>query len=116
MADFFISYTQADRLWAEWIGWVLEEAGHKATVQAWDFGPGGNFVVEMHRASAGSDRTIAVLSPDYLHSLFSMAEWVAAFVADPDGAKGKLVPVLVREVAREELGLLASIIHVNLVG
>ena len=25
--DFFVSYTAADRSWAEWIGWVLEEAG-----------------------------------------------------------------------------------------
>jgi hypothetical protein len=27
--DFFISYTQADRAWAEWIAWALEEAGYK---------------------------------------------------------------------------------------
>jgi hypothetical protein len=33
MNDFFISYTQADRDWAEWIGWVLEEAGYP--VRAW---------------------------------------------------------------------------------
>jgi hypothetical protein len=25
--DFFISYTGADRRWAEWIAWQLEEAG-----------------------------------------------------------------------------------------
>jgi hypothetical protein len=24
--DFFISYNKADRSWAEWIGWELEEA------------------------------------------------------------------------------------------
>ena len=24
--DFFISYTKADQLWAEWIAWKLEEA------------------------------------------------------------------------------------------
>ncbi|WP_372512161.1 TIR domain-containing protein [Frankia umida] len=23
--DFFVSYTQADRAWAEWISWELEE-------------------------------------------------------------------------------------------
>ncbi|MGH4014617.1 MAG: TIR domain-containing protein [Pseudonocardiaceae bacterium] len=23
--DFFVSYTQADRAWAEWIAWLLEE-------------------------------------------------------------------------------------------
>ncbi len=114
MTDFFISYTGADKAWAEWIGWTLEEAGFSVAIQTWDFRPGGNFVVEMQRAASGSERTIAVLSPDYLRSLYGMAEWAAAFAADPDGAKGKLVPVKVREVALE--GLLAPIIHVNLVG
>lgn len=116
MTDFFISYTQADRPWAEWIAWVLEEAGHKARIQAWDFRPGSNFVMEMQKAAVGSDRTIAVLSPDYLRSLFAMAEWAAAFAADPDGTKGKLVPILVREVDLESLGLLAPIIQIRLVG
>jgi len=114
MIDFFISYTGVDQAWAEWIASVLEAAGSSTTIQAWDFRPGGNFVVEMHRAAAGSDRTIAVLSPDYLRSLYAMAEWAAAFAADPDGTKGKLVPVLVRETDLD--GLLAPIIHIKLVG
>jgi TIR domain-containing protein len=32
--DFYISYTQADRAWAEWIAWILEEDGHHVLVQA----------------------------------------------------------------------------------
>ena len=35
--DFFISYTQSDRVWAEWIGWELEQAGYTTMVQSWDF-------------------------------------------------------------------------------
>lgn len=31
--DFFISYTQADRAWAEWIAWALEEDGHRVLIQ-----------------------------------------------------------------------------------
>ena len=42
--DFFISYTQADRAWAEWMAWVLEEDGHKVLIQAWDFVPGSNWI------------------------------------------------------------------------
>src|SRR6185312_4922076 len=45
--DFFISYTQADRAWAEWIAWILEEDGHRVLVQAWDFVPGTNWVQGM---------------------------------------------------------------------
>ena len=33
-ADFFVSYTSADRAWAEWIAWQLEQAGYQVIVQA----------------------------------------------------------------------------------
>lgn len=49
MKDFFISYNKADRTWAEWIAWQLEEARYSVVVQAWDFRPGSNFVLEMQR-------------------------------------------------------------------
>src|SRR6476469_9171072 len=107
MTDFFISYTGADRDWAEWIASTLKAANFSVVIQAWDFRPGGNFVIEMQKAAAGSNRTIAVLSPAYVRSLYAMAEWAAAFAADPDGSKGKLVPVMVQETALE--GLLAPI-------
>jgi hypothetical protein len=38
-ADFFVSYTSTDRVWAEWIAWQLEQAGYQVIVQAWDFTP-----------------------------------------------------------------------------
>ena len=85
MADFFISYTSADRAWAEWIGYVLEEKGFSVIIQAWDFRPGSNFVLEMQKAAADADRTIMVLSPDYLKSQFASSEWAAAFAQDPMG-------------------------------
>jgi TIR domain-containing protein len=34
MKDFFVSYTSADRSWAEWIAWRLEEAGYGVFIQA----------------------------------------------------------------------------------
>jgi hypothetical protein len=36
VTEFFISYTQADRPWAEWIAWILEQAGYKTRIQAWE--------------------------------------------------------------------------------
>ncbi len=87
MKDFFISYNKADRAWAEWIAWQLTAARYTVTVQAWDFRPGENFVLDMHNAAADCDRTIAVLSPDYLTSGFAASEWAAAFAQDPTGKK-----------------------------
>jgi len=114
MTDFFVSYTKADRPWAEWISWVLEEAGYSVTVQAWDFAAGGNFVLEMHRAASQAARTIAVLSPDYLSSRYAAPEWAAAFADDPDGLKRRLAPVRVREMRLD--GLWTAITHIDLVG
>ncbi|MHB8068046.1 MAG: FxSxx-COOH system tetratricopeptide repeat protein [Desulfobaccales bacterium] len=112
--DFFISYNKADKAWAEWIAWELEAAGYTTIIQAWDFRPGGNFVLEMHQAAQKARRTLAVLSPDYLTSQFTQPEWAAAFAQDPTGAKGILVPVRVRELDLE--GLLGQIIYLNLIG
>lgn len=114
MSKIFISYTGADVQWAEWIGWQLEENGHSVFIQAWDFRPGSNFVLQMQEAAQEADRTIAVLSPDYLKSSFTHPEWAAAFVQDPKGESGKLVLVRVREC--ETKGLLRAIIYIDLVG
>src|SRR5437588_8349616 len=76
---FFISYNKADRAWAEWIAWQLEKEGYLTVIQAWDFRPGSNFVLEMHKAATEAERTIAVLSPNYLNALYTQPEWSAAF-------------------------------------
>jgi phage replication-related protein YjqB (UPF0714/DUF867 family) len=47
--DFFISYTGADRAWAEWIADTLERAGYSTVLQEWDFRPGENFIHRMNQ-------------------------------------------------------------------
>ena len=112
--DFFVSYTSADKTWAEWIAWQLEAAGYSVVIQAWDFRPGENFVVEMQTAAAEAERTLLVLSDDYLKSSFGRSEWAAAFAQDPTGAARRVVPVRVKPC--EPDGLLRAIIFVDLVG
>jgi len=112
--NFFISYNKADRAWAEWVAWVLEEADYTTVLQAWDFRPSKNFVLEMNRAVRESERTIAILSYDYLEAFFTQPEWAAALAQDPTNEKGKLVPVRVRECEAE--GLFKQIIYIDLVG
>lgn len=112
--DFFVSYNRADREWAEWIAWTLESKKFATVIQAWDFRPGQNFVLEMQRAAAGCKRTLMVLSPDYLASVFTQPEWAAAFAQDPTGEKRLLIPLRVRPC--ELPGLLRTIIYCDLVG
>ena len=114
MKDFFISYNSADKAWAEWLAWQIEASGWSVVVQAWDFRPGGNFVLDMNRALTDTRRTIAVLSPSFLAADFTAPEWAATFAADPTGVARRLVPVRVRDCKLS--GLLAPIGYIDLVG
>ena len=111
--DFFVSYASEDESWAKWIATELEKAGRTTVSQVQDFRPGHDFVHEIHRAVGSADRTIAVLSPDYLDSEFGEAEWRVAFASDPSGQLGKLVPVKVR--ACRPPGLLRARVYIDLV-
>jgi tetratricopeptide (TPR) repeat protein len=112
--DFFVSYTSADRPWAEWIAWELEHVGYSVVIQAWDFGAGSNFPSAMHNALRHARRTIAVLSPASLESPYCEAEWTGTVRTDPTGKERKLVPVRVRDC--EPDGWLGSIVYVDVVG
>ncbi len=112
--DFFVSYTSADRPWAEWIAWQLEEAGYSTLIQAWDFRPAANWVLEMDHAAAIARRTLAVLSPAFLESRYTQPEWAAAFREDPTGESGKLLLVRVRDC--DPRGLLGSVVWIDVVG
>ena len=114
MKDFFISYNWHDKSWAEWIAQTLKNAGYTVMIQSSDMLPGSNFVLEMQRATVECERTVAVLSADWLASSFTQPEWAAAFASDPTGAKRKLIPVRVR--ACQPAGILATIVYCDLVG
>jgi tetratricopeptide (TPR) repeat protein len=113
-ANFFVSYTSADRAWAEWIAWQLEAEGYQVVVQAWDFGPGHDWVREMQQATATAERVVAVLSSAYLESPHGQAEWRVFYAEDPTGERGLLLPVRVDPV--DPKGLLKLRVYVDLVG
>lgn len=114
MKDFFVSYNGKDKEWAEWVAWQLEAAGYTTVIQAWDFRPGGNFVIDMQRAAEEAERTIAVLSQNYLDAMYTQPEWAAAFAQDPTGAKKTLLPVRIQECDLK--GMLSQIVYIDLVG
>lgn len=112
--DFFVSYTEADSEWAEWIAWQLEAAGFDVVFQKWDFKAGSNFVLEMNRAASTAKKTLLVLSPVFLESGFAASEWAAGFAKDPQGLSRNVIPVLIAPTKLD--GLLSQIVYVNLVG
>jgi hypothetical protein len=109
--DFFVSYTSADRAWAEWIAWQLEAEGYTVVVQAWDFTPGKSWTHEMQQATATAERVVAVLSAAYLESEHGEAEWEVFQAKDPLGKSGLLLPVRVGEV--DPPGLLKTRVYVD---
>ena len=115
MKNFFISYTSEDRHWAEWIAWQLEDESYTTVLQAWDFIPGSNFILEMEKANKEAERTIAVLTPEYLEKVFPKVEWASAFARDPIGENRSLIPVKVKPF-RLKKGMLAQVVHIDLVG
>jgi hypothetical protein len=112
--DFFVSYTSANKDWAAWIAYVLEADGFTVVIQEWDFRPGSNFAVEMHKALQQCSRMIAVVSPAYLKAPFPTAEWTAVFASDPEGAKNALVPIMVEECRPQ--GLLSQVVQIRIQG
>jgi tetratricopeptide (TPR) repeat protein len=74
---------------------------------------GSNFVVEMRNALKISARMIAVLSPAYLASPYTLAEWTDVFRRDPTGEKRLLLPVKVAPCEAEPL--LGTLLWINLV-
>lgn len=114
--DFFVSYAENDRSWAEWIGWQLEAAGYTVRLRAWDHDlVGGNRILTQDRDLAVAKRLIAVLSPSYHVSAESSAQWSAFLRADPAGEQRRIIPL---EVAGGGGGgvLLRNLSPVSLVG
>ncbi|MET8141832.1 toll/interleukin-1 receptor domain-containing protein [Sphaerisporangium sp. NPDC005288] len=112
--DFFITYNGKDEGWATWIAGALETAGYTITIQAWDFRPGDNFMAEMDHALATCRRTLGVLSPNYLASLFTRAEWTAAYRQTLLGEPRRFIPVRVAEC--DVAPLLGPLVYIDLVG
>jgi len=112
--DFFISYTQQDKQWAEWIAGTLEKAGNSVIIQDWDFKPGENFVLNMDKALKLGKRFIAVMSQAYFNSPYCQAEWSAAFTKDPNMEMSLFIPVRIEDMKIEVL--LAPVVYIDFVG
>ncbi|MCX5367239.1 FxSxx-COOH system tetratricopeptide repeat protein [Streptomyces sp. NBC_00124] len=88
----FVSHAGADRAWAEWIAWQLEDAGHRVELDYWDWGAGDNFVLRMN-AALERGRMLALFSPAYFElDRFTTPEWTAVMAR-----KEKIVPVRIAE-------------------
>ena len=114
VVDFFISYTEADRVWAEWIAVELEQAGYTVIVQAFDFRPASDFLRQMEDAVKTARRMLAVVSPAYFASDYCLLEWRAGISKDPQGQHRYLLPVRVTAFTLPDL--YTTRVYTDLVG
>jgi hypothetical protein len=112
--DFFITYNSKDEHRATWIAGTLEDAGYTTIIQAWDFRPGDNFIAAMDRALATCSHTLGVLSPDYLASVFTQAEWTAAFRLTLLGRPRGFIGIRIADCDLNPL--LGTLAYIDLVG
>ena len=102
--DFFVSHAGADRAWAEWVAWQLDQAGYSVELDVWDWAPGRNFVSAMSDALDRCDRVLALFSSAYFdRSRYTTKEWSAAMVHFPGMLEGRLVPVRVEDIPTEQM-------------
>ncbi|MFJ3673949.1 FxSxx-COOH system tetratricopeptide repeat protein [Streptomyces sp. NPDC090106] len=89
----FVSYAGADRVWAEWVGWQLQEAGFQVELDCWSWGAGDNFILKMD-AALERGRFLALFSPAYFEpERFTTPEWTAVLAM-----KERITPVRVADV------------------
>ena len=114
--DFFVSYADADRPWAEWIAWQLEADGYQVVMQDWDDGDWW-WARRMPGVISTGLRVVAVLSSAW-HSANGEDKdkdrWRVFDAKDPNGERGLLLPVRVREADPPEQ--LRARVHADLVG
>ena len=102
--DFFVSHAGADRAWAEWVAWQLNDAGYTVELDVWDWAAGQNFMTAMSDALGRCDRVVALFSAAYFErSRYTTEEWSAAALHVPGTGDNRLVPVRVAEVPTADM-------------
>lgn len=112
--DFLVSCADRDEGWGAWIAWQLERHHYRVHLETWDSQAGSHDPQRLNEAIRNSERTLVVLSQEYLRSEKVQDEWQAAWLADRTGMLRKLIPVRVEECTPD--GLLRGITYIDLVG
>ena len=112
--DFFISFTSADRPWAEWINFQLQTKGYTTWYQYDDFPAGTDFMQQMNLAMANSRLTLAIWTRNYFNSHFANLEARTAFKRSLEDSAIRFVPVKVEECDIDPL--FSTLVYINLAG
>lgn len=116
LRDFFIIYARADRTWARWVAWELEDAKYSVILPPWYLHSESDFDMEMEKAAAKAKRIVFVLSLDSLTILNAQPAHITTLKREAAHYLNKLLPICVRECGNEYRPLLDSLHHIDIVG
>ncbi len=98
-APVLLSYVPEDRIWAEWIEFVLKQAGLRVMLQSAVPSAAGADSSETGHAAGSASHAVAILSKAYVTAPEGRAAWEAMAAVGPGR---RLVPVKVSEVRLAE--------------
>jgi hypothetical protein len=93
--DVFISYSHKDHPWVSSIlAKALRDHGLQVLIDETEFEGGLASIQNMTDAVQKSKRTVAVLTPNWVSSQWTLFEGLLTAQEDPSGARGRLIPIL----------------------
>jgi hypothetical protein len=96
--DVFISYSHRDAEWVRnWLLPRLERAGLSVCIDFRDFQIGVPSLVNMERAAERSQRTLLVLTPNWVQSEWTNFEALMIQTQDPVGLRRRMLPLMLEE-------------------
>lgn len=108
LTDAFLCHNRADKNWVRRLGERLEAetidglptSRHlKVFFDEWDIDYGENILNKINAGLAAARNLVVVMSPEFFASGWTNLEWTDVVAEDPWGSKGKLIPVLLRDVS-----------------
>lgn len=98
MKKIFISYSHSNKEWVvQWLLPHLEGAGISVHIDFRDFQIGLPILVNVEKAIEDCQKTLLVLTPDWLESEWANFEAFMIQTKDPIGLKGRIIPIMLEE-------------------
>lgn len=95
MHDVFISYSHKDKEWVDGVlVKTLQANGVDVLIDSDDFVGGATSIDNMANAVTSAQRTLVVLTPNWVSSEWTTFEGLLSAQTDPTGSKGKMIPIL----------------------
>lgn len=96
--DVFISYSHKDEDWVQnWLLARLEAAGLKVCIDFRDFDLGASALDNMEQAATISNKTLLVMTPNWVASEWSNFEALLTQTQDPAARRRRLIPLMLQK-------------------